>query len=154
MHIIDGDGGGSAIPFDFQEKSRMVAAASPFILKSLPLGSSPDAVRDTASFKDELLLAWTLSCSANRDYPGNCDWGYILPDGSVQRQSFRIDNASLQPESTTSQALSGMKEHEASAETQERSIGSRLFFGHRPASLKPESVGTGVSDEDVSGFHG
>ncbi|CAM1509365.1 Fc.00g031040.m01.CDS01 [Cosmosporella sp. VM-42] len=149
MHIIDGDGGGTALPFDSNEKSRLFAAASQVILKSLPLGSNPDAVRDPTAFKNELLLAWTLACSAHRDeFPGNCDWGYILPDGSLQRQSFRIDNASLQPESTTSQALSGIKECEASAETQERSPGSRLFFGHRPDLLKPEPVGTGVGDED------
>lgn len=145
MRIIDGDGGGSAIPMDPYERSHLFA--NPVVLKSLPLGSNPDAVRDPAAFKNELLLAWTLACSAHQD---DCDWGYILPDGSLQRQSFRIDNSSLQLESTTSEALSGIKEHSPASETFPRSFGSKLFFGHRPDLFKPESVGSPSGDEDVS----
>ncbi|KAF7550764.1 hypothetical protein G7046_g7920 [Stylonectria norvegica] len=150
MHIIDGDGGGTAIPMDPRQTSRMFAvASSPIIPKSLPLGLNPDAVRDPSAFRDELLLAWMLACSSNRDdFSGKCDWGYILPDGSVQKQSFRINNASLQPESTTSQALEGIKDREDPAEKQERSLGSRLFFGHRPDQAKSESAASRDVDED------
>lgn len=157
MRIIDGDGGGSAIPMpidqlDPLEKSRVFGFANPVVLGSLPLGSSPDAHRDPAAFKNELLLAWTLACSAQRDdFDGSCDWGYILPDGSIQRQSFRIDNSSLQLESTTSEALSGIRGHEVLSETK-GSHGSKLFFGHRPDLLRAETFSTLTGDEDVSGF--
>lgn len=145
MHIIDGGGGGgSAISIDSHEKSRIFPGVP--VIKTLPLGST----RDPSTFQDELLLAWTLACSPKlEELPGSYDWGYILPDGSVQRQSFRIDNSTFEAERTTSQALEGIKKHEALSEASySPSSGAKLFFGQLPYSLKTDRDPKG--DEDVS----
>lgn len=145
MHIIDNDGGGSAIPVDSHKRSNVFPNLS--VIKSLPLEA-----RDPTAIQDELLLAWTLACSPSKDdLPSSYDWGYILPDGSVQRQSFRIDYSAFSVEDTTSKALEDIKKHDAAADSpQSPSLGSKLFFGHRPDSSKSDSETAGATDEDVS----
>ncbi|KAM5348567.1 hypothetical protein ACJ41O_008391 [Fusarium nematophilum] len=146
MHIIDGNsggGGGPVLSIETHEKQRIFSSVP--VVKSLPLGSN----RDPATFKDELLLAWTLACSPREELPGGYDWGFILPDGSVQRQSFRIDNSALEVESTTSQALEDIKKQETPLDTPcSPSSGTRLFFGYRPDTLKSDGDLSGVADED------
>ncbi|RSL82107.1 hypothetical protein CEP51_005380 [Fusarium floridanum] len=146
MHIIDGGGGGgSAISIDSHEKSRIFPGVP--VIKTLPLGST----RDPATFQDELLLAWTLACSPKlEELPGSYDWGYILPDGSVQRQSFRIDNSTFEAERTTSQALEGIKKHEALSEAPcSPSSGAKLFFGQLPYSLKTDRDPKGTDEDSL-----
>lgn len=129
----------------------MIAAAvadNPVIMKSLPLGSNPNGVRDPATLQNELLLAWTLSTSTDLNtLPSSYNWGYILPDGTVQNHALQIDSTSLQPESTTSQALEGFKGHERNTEALE---GSRLFIGNPPDGLNKKDSALPDSPEGVS----